>query len=356
MADQSKTTEEVPNPSDETPPKQKLGDTPVAPWNMPSAEEKKAAEPIRKVLRDALSEVDSPEKADETVRQLKDKTAGQTTAEVVKAATATPLPEAGAKMAEAAQQSAATTSATAAKPGISANAADILVEATRVTATAKGRDREAAAQAVQEVLNPEQQGAPNTGETKQRKYLREAILRRLKPMDAIDARLFLLINHLPHNRFLNRFFYFITRIFSVGAVWLALLQLLKLRNRPVAEQALRETTLPLILSTLIVEIPLKRFFRRRRPFIKDIEAIAVGIKPNSWSFPSGHAAAAFAGAWLLKRYFPKQRGLLYAFALLGVFSRVYLGDHYPGDVATGSIFGIVFAKLIKLVMGLWRKK
>jgi hypothetical protein len=40
------------------------------------------------------------------------------------------------------------------------------------------------------------------------------------------------------------------------------------------------------------EHPIKKWFRRRRPFVSLIEAIIVGRKPGSYSFPSGPSAAA----------------------------------------------------------------
>jgi len=112
----------------------------------------------------------------------------------------------------------------------------------------------------------------------------------------------------------------------------------------------------LYLATYTVEIPIKRYFRRKRPFISIVRAIVVGRKPGSYSFPSGHSAAAFAGATLLQAYYPRARPVLFAIALLVAFSRVYLGAHYPGDVLSGSLAGAGLAKVYRtLIHGFFTK-
>ena len=107
---------------------------------------------------------------------------------------------------------------------------------------------------------------------------------------------------------------------------------------------------PLWFATLIVEYPIKYYFRRRRPFIDIVQAITVGRKPGSYSFPSGHSAAAFAGAWLLRRHYPRLTPLWYLIASLVAFSRIYLGVHYPGDVVSGSLLGTALAEAIRRVI------
>lgn len=344
MTDQANTPDQAPQPT--KPPEQKLGDTPVAPWNMPKPEEKAEAKPVRRALREALAEVDSQEKADAVVRKLASATAGQTTADVAQTQPPPATPTEAAEQVKAASQ--------AAPDG--EKAPNVLAETARVVTAAEGREREVVAEAAQEILNPEQQGAPTVAGQEQREYLRRAVLKHLKPLDALDANLFLKVNHLPHNRLLNSIFYAITIIFTGGMAWFALMGAVTLRNRKFGWRLIREAALPLALATWLVEYPIKWYFRRRRPFITVIQAIVIGKKPNSWSFPSGHSATAFAGAWLLGRAWPKQRGWLYTVAGLIAFSRMYLGDHYPGDVVSGSVLGTLFAMIFRALPWPWRVK
>jgi undecaprenyl-diphosphatase len=175
------------------------------------------------------------------------------------------------------------------------------------------------------------------------------VLKRLKPLDALDTQIFLAINHLPHTRFLNTFFYTLTLLFNGATVWHILMGLAALRHRSKAGKIVREMTVPLSVTTGLVEFPIKPYFRRRRPFISIIQAIVIGKKPGTWSFPSGHAAGAFGGAWLLNRMFPKWTPVTYLIASLVAFSRIYLGDHYPGDVVSGSLIGLLFARIFRRI-------
>lgn len=331
----SKPSDKDQKPKTANSPEQELGDTPVAPWNMPTPEEKAQARPVRRALKDAVKSVDSQEKADEVMEKLESSAAGKTEAEVKQVQPATESTAQAAQKVKKAAQSAPD----------SRKAEKVLETTARVLATSEGREQEAVAEAVQEALNPEQQGAaPTVKDEREREYLRNAVLKRLKPLDALDANVFLAINHLPHTRWLNGFFYSLTTIFNIVAPWYGEMGIAALRNRKQAKTILRESVIPLLLTTTLVELVVKPYFRRRRPFISIIQAIVIGKKPGTWSFPSGHAAAAFAGAWLLNHQRPRFSLLRYIVASLVGFSRIYLGDHYPGDVATGSLVGLLSAE------------
>lgn len=326
-------------------PEQKLGDTPVPPWEMPTPEEKAEVKPVRRALKEAIANVHSPEKADQVIDEIESATADKTAEEVEQTQPPAPTPASVAQQVEKAAQTAPKSKKTE----------KVLDATARALTTPDKRQREVVSEAVQEVFNPEQQGAtPTVGGERQREYLRQAVLRRLKPLDALDANLFLLVNHLPHTPVLNRIFYGFTLAFNGGAAWYAMMGIAALRNRLAFKEILREIALPLAITTALVEFPIKAYFKRRRPFIAIIQAIVIGKKPGTWSFPSGHSASAFAGAWLLNHKFSRFWGLRYVVASLVAFSRIYLGDHYPGDVSSGSLLGLLFAMFFRKLFNLKR--
>lgn len=98
-----------------------------------------------------------------------------------------------------------------------------------------------------------------------------------------------------------------------------------------------------LISTLLTQIP-KNFIWAKvsRPLASNIAPEQIhtvkGVEMHFWnSFPSGHTATAFTLFLLTVYLFPKRSvlaiGLLYAVAC--GYSRIYLGQHFPLDVAGG---------------------
>ncbi len=64
---------------------------------------------------------------------------------------------------------------------------------------------------------------------------------------------------------------------------------------------------------------------------------------GNYSFPSGHTTSIFALMIVLYYVFPKQRNnpLFFILACLAGYSRVYLSQHWPGDVYVGALVGAI---------------
>nr|WP_288836326.1 phosphatase PAP2 family protein [uncultured Flavobacterium sp.] len=77
--------------------------------------------------------------------------------------------------------------------------------------------------------------------------------------------------------------------------------------------------------------------------------IRVVKKTKSFSFFSGHAANSMAAAvfiyHLIKPYF-KYTFLLFLWPLIFAYSRIYLGLHYPLDILSGYLFGMLTGWLV----------
>lgn len=113
----------------------------------------------------------------------------------------------------------------------------------------------------------------------------------------------------------------------------------------------------LIAGTLIAESlsnVLKWFGHRPRP------QVFFGLPPaETYSFPSGHAlvSVVFYGllAGIFIHIYGRARGAIITgfmgITLLIGISRVYLGYHYPTDVAGGWICGIAFLSVVRLLLG-----
>ena len=117
-----------------------------------------------------------------------------------------------------------------------------------------------------------------------------------------------------------------------------------------------QTILVLMLATLS-NIVLKKVINRSRPSIEHMVSV------NTLSYPSGHSmsAMAFYGflIFLCVRYeMPRWVRLLFITILIllilsiGV-SRIYLGVHYPTDVAAGFIGGLIWVAFCAVVFSLF---
>lgn len=94
-----------------------------------------------------------------------------------------------------------------------------------------------------------------------------------------------------------------------------------------------------VFVTQLVNTAAKGVVRRRRPAFEELPAL---VKvPTSLSFPSAHSSSSFAAARGFAALLPAARWPLHVMASCMALSRVYLGVHYPSDIAVGAVLGSV---------------
>jgi undecaprenyl-diphosphatase len=105
-------------------------------------------------------------------------------------------------------------------------------------------------------------------------------------------------------------------------------------------RAAGQGVLAIALTSAVTNLVLKPLAGRRRPARSNNHPESRRVRqPASRSFPSGHAASAFAFATAMGQAVPSLRLPVYVAAATVAYSRVHTGVHYPSDVIIGAVVG-----------------
>lgn len=115
-----------------------------------------------------------------------------------------------------------------------------------------------------------------------------------------------------------------------------------------------------IVGTIVLNTLLKFYFKRERPEIYRI------LDANGFSFPSGHTMMAFSLYTIIAYIFwrnvkkPIYRVFLIMFTVFMIsiisIGRIYLGVHYPSDIAGGIIASFLWVTIVVAAFRFYQKK
>ena len=182
----------------------------------------------------------------------------------------------------------------------------------------------------------------------------------MEALSTIDSDLFLFLNGL-HTAWMDKVMVLITEMW----VWIPLYILLFYWTvRQYGKRfwwILLALGLVMLCSDQLASHVFKPLFHRLRPCynidFQDLIHLPDGLAGGRYGFVSSHAANTFAiAAFLtpaLRNYRPWPAIVLYLWAFLSSYSRIYIGYHYPGDILCGALLGIliglIFWKIFQIV-------
>jgi membrane-associated phospholipid phosphatase len=139
----------------------------------------------------------------------------------------------------------------------------------------------------------------------------------------------------------------VSRAADYSRLWLGSAALLAVAGGATGRRAAAHGLASIAVTSAVVNLVLKPLGRRRRPdrVTHEVPLARQVRMPHSTSFPSGHAASAFAFATGVATASPEAGIPLYGAASIVAYSRVHTGVHYPLDVIVGAVTGVALAPL-----------
>jgi undecaprenyl-diphosphatase len=135
-------------------------------------------------------------------------------------------------------------------------------------------------------------------------------------------------------------------------LWLAIAAGLAVTGGRAGRRSAVAGTLAIAATSALVNLAAKSVWSRERP-----DRVGAGVPgqrnvrmPGSTSFPSGHAASAFAFASAIGRDQPSLGFALRFLAAAVAYSRVHTGVHYPGDIVVGALIGAATGQTVAGLM------
>ena len=162
----------------------------------------------------------------------------------------------------------------------------------------------------------------------------------------MDYSLFRLMNEVWVSPSLDYLMPLLSRAGGMGAVWLLLLGAIAALGKRTGRRIALAGLVALVIGFACSQL-LKDLTMRPRPFLVLPDVRLLVPTPHSYAFPSGHTTSSFAAATgvllaarkILGKVSIWSLGMLVLAAAIS-YSRVYVGVHWPTDVAAGVVLGL----------------
>jgi undecaprenyl-diphosphatase len=183
----------------------------------------------------------------------------------------------------------------------------------------------------------------------------------MSQLSTIDSDLFLFLNGL-HVDWMDKFMVLITDMWAWFPLYLLLIYWTVKQYGKRCWWIFLTVGVVVFFSDQLASHVCKPLFHRLRPCynpdFQDIIYLPKGTAAGKYGFVSSHAANTFAVATfltpILKKYCPWPAIVLFLWAFISSYSRIYIGYHYPGDIITGAVLGalvgIIFWKVFQRIV------
>lgn len=175
-----------------------------------------------------------------------------------------------------------------------------------------------------------------------------------------DREWFLFLNGL-HADWLDPVMFLITKTWIWAPLYIFLLFLSIKTDKKESWMILVGVALVILFADQVTSSIMKPYFARLRPSqdptMDGLVHLVNDYHGGLYGFASGHAANTFGTAlyfWLVFRDKYKWISLLFVWAIVMTYTRIYLGVHYPGDILcgilvgwTGALIGYSICKLLR---------
>jgi undecaprenyl-diphosphatase len=160
------------------------------------------------------------------------------------------------------------------------------------------------------------------------------------PPTNIDLKMITWINQF-HSPFFDKIMVLIANIGEYAIIWFVIGIIIFLTNKRQGKKIFLVLIFSLIIEVIINDGFLKQYFFRERPYLLLPNIHQAGPNWINSSFVSGHTASTIAAITVIGYFYRRWLTWLIPLGLIMVYTRLYLGMHYPTDILGGIVVGLL---------------